>query len=256
MARRKHKEEEHEDSHRWVVSYADFITLLFAFFVVMYAISSVNVSKYRSVAVGMQSAFDKKIRNKVPTEVDSNQLGQSASNTVNQSSTNGSGSEAFEALDAQLSNFADSQYQLTRADDWIEMKMDAGALFDIGSADLKPMALVKLMQIAKTLKTVNFPLHIEGYTDDIPIQTPEFPSNWELSAARASAIARVLNDYGIPTDRITVTGYAEQYPIADNTTELGRDKNRRVNLVITKTKNSTRLMNPALSQPLRYQQGQ
>lgn len=257
MARKKRsKHEEHDDSHRWIISYADFITLLFAFFVVMYAISSVNVTKYRSVANGMQTAFDKSIRNKSPISTNTHQAGQTAANTVNTASTNGSGHDSMESLDASLSNFADGEYEIKRDKDWIEMNIDAGALFDTGSADLKPQALVKLMNIAKILQKVPYPIHLEGYTDDIPISTPAFPSNWELSSARAAAIARALNNFGVTNSRMTVTGYGEQYPLADNDTEEGRSKNRRVSLVVARDKSVTRMMNPALSQPLRYQQGQ
>ncbi|MDI1352631.1 MAG: OmpA family protein, partial [bacterium] len=89
---------------------------------------------------------------------------------------------------------------------------------------------------------------IEGYTDNIPIETPQFPSNWELSASRAAAVGRVLNGFGIATQSILVIGYAEQFPISDNFSEEGRTQNRRVNIVIAKERTTDRLFNPKLGQ--------
>lgn len=242
--RKKQRHDDHADTHRWVISYADFITLLFAFFVVMYAISSVNVSKYRSMSEGMQSAFNKDAKQKAPTEVKTPKSGQTASKAKNNAATSGAGTDIFKSLEAAFKDLADANDQVIRKEGWIEMDIKANSLFDSGSADLTPAALNKIMEIAKLLKDIPYPIRIEGFTDSIPISTSEFPSNWELSTARASAIARVLNDFGVANDRISVTGYNDQYPVADNTNEAGRIKNRRVNLLIVKDKNSPRLNNP------------
>ena len=229
MKSRKKRNEQHNDHHRWVVSYADFITLLFAFFVVMYAISSVNVSKYHSLSEGMKSAFNKK---------DGPQTKQ----------VHGLYNDGLDELNQSLSELEDGNYKINRQEGWIELDIKSGALFESGEADLKPGAFVKLMRLASKIKKSSSIIAVEGYTDNIPIETPQFPSNWELSAMRAAAVGRILNSFGISTQRILVTGYGEQFPIADNITEQGRAANRRVSIVIAPSRNVPRLFNPALSE--------
>jgi chemotaxis protein MotB len=242
MKARRTRREEHVDSHRWVVSYADFITLLFAFFVVMYAISSVNVSKYKSLSEGMKSAFNKKDQNKAVVSTDNKINGPA------EKKTKGTYRDGLDDLNKSLSELENGDFKINRQEGWIELDMKAGSLFESGTADLTPQALVKLMQLAAKIKEVPFPIVVEGYTDDIPIETPQFPSNWELSATRAATVARILNSYGISSDRILVTGYGAQYPVADNLTEEGRSLNRRVNIVIAKDRNVDRLINPTINQ--------
>lgn len=232
---KKHKNEEHVDSHRWIVSYADFITLLFAFFVVMYAISSVNVSKFKAVSAGMNSAFKSK------GDKPAAQEGMNGADGTKQNEK-----AAFEALDNALAQLQDDDYQVNSHKGWIELNIKAGALFDSGNADLRPTAILKLMKLADIIKKMPYPIALEGYTDNVPIDSPQFPSNWELSSARASALARSLTISGVDQNRITVAGYGEQYPVADNMTEEGRAKNRRVNLIILKDKSVPRLLNPQI----------
>lgn len=242
MRSRKNKAEEHVDSHRWIISYADFITLLFAFFVVMYAISSVNISKYKSLSEGMKSAFDKKDQNKAIKS------SQTIKDGPEEKKVNGSYNDGLDELSKSLSDLEDGNYKINRQDGWIELQIKAGSLFDSGEADLKGEALIKLMQLADKLKNYPNPVVIEGYTDNLPIQTPQYPSNWELSATRAATVGRILNGYGIDTGRILVTGYGDQYPVSDNTTEAGRSLNRRVNIIIAANRKVDRLINPELGQ--------
>jgi chemotaxis protein MotB len=242
MISRRNKTEEHVDNHRWVISYADFITLLFAFFVVMYAISSVNISKYKSLSEGMKSAFDKKDKSKATQSTDVIKDGPE------EKKTKGTYNDGLDDLNKSLSDLEDGNYKINRQDGWIELQIKAGSLFDSGEADLKPEALVKLMQIAAKLKNHPFPVVIEGYTDNLPIETPQYPSNWELSATRAATVGRILNGYGIDTGRILVTGYGDQYPVSDNATAAGRSLNRRVNIIIATNRQIDRLINPELGQ--------
>lgn len=241
MRKNRNKEAEHEDNHRWIVSYADFITLLFAFFVVMYAISSVNVAKYKALADGMNSAFSSNKEQKGPGKV----LESKGSKSI--ADVKGNEKDPFDALDKSLSELVDDDYHVNTQDGWIELDIKAGALFDSGSADLKPSAILKLMKLADIIKKLPYPIALEGYTDNVPISTSQFPSNWELSSARAAALARSLTIYGVDPGKITVTGYGEQYPVATNDTEEGRAKNRRVNLLILKDKTVPRLLNPEVS---------
>ncbi|RUR08342.1 OmpA family protein [Legionella sp. km772] len=241
-SKRSKNHDEHTDTHRWVISYADFITLLFAFFVVMYAISSVNVSKYKSLSEGMKSAFNKK---------DQNQATQSTAEIKNgpeAKKTKGTFQDGLDYLKKSLSELEDGSYKVNSQEDWIEVDIKAGSLFQSGTADLTPQALLKLMQLAGKIKDLPYTIVVEGYTDSIPIETPQYPSNWELSAARAASVGRALNSFGVNSQHILVTGYGEQYPIADNSTEDGRSANRRVNIIIVKDKSVSRMFNPQVDQ--------
>ncbi|MCL5272023.1 MAG: flagellar motor protein MotD [Gammaproteobacteria bacterium] len=242
MRSRRNKTEEHVDNHRWVISYADFITLLFAFFVVMYAISSVNISKYKSLSDGMKSAFDNKDKSKATQSTDTIKDGPE------EKKTKGTYNDGLDELSKSLSDLEDGNYKINRQDGWIELQIKAGSLFDSGEADLKAEALIKLMQVAEKLKKYSYPVVIEGYTDNLPIQTPQYPSNWELSATRAATVGRILNGYGINPGRILVTGYGDQYPVSDNLTDTGRSLNRRVNIIIGMNRQIDRLINPELGQ--------
>lgn len=240
MSRRKKKRvEQHQDNHRWVISYADFITLLFAFFVVMYAISSINVSKYRSVSEGMKTAFNKKNK--------TNAGGGEIVTIIPNKQSDQHFDELGKNLGKTLSQLKNGDFHINRQEGWIEIDMKAGSLFASGSADLKPLAMIKLMQIASTLEGNGYPISIEGYTDNIPMDSSQYPSNWELSSARAAAVARTLITYGIDPGRLTIMGFGEQYPISDNNNEIGRAKNRRVNMIIAKDKMVPRLFNPQLN---------
>lgn len=241
-SRKRRRREDHSDAHRWVVSYADFITLLFAFFVVMYAISSVNNTKYKSLSEGMNSAFNKKDQNKAAVSTANIKDGPAVR------ATKGTFRDGLDDLNKSLSDMVDGNYQINRQEGWVELDINSGALFGAGNAEIKPEALIKLMRLAGKLKAMPYPVVIEGYTDNVPISTPQYPSNWELSAARAASIGRVLNTFGISTDRIIVTGYGDQFPLTDNLTAGARSQNRRVNIVIAKDRQVARILNPGLTQ--------
>lgn len=247
MRPRKNKPgQESGGEHRWVISYADFITLLFAFFVVMYSISSVNESKYKSVSEGMHSAFNKKDKHVSDKE-------KASENNQNEhpamKKREGDGSDAFTGLGISLESVNDGDYKVHREDGRIEINIQAGALFVKGDAELRSDAVVKLMKIAAIIKELPYPVALEGYTDNLPIETPQYPSNWELSSARAAALARTLATFGVDSSRLSVTGFGDQFPIADNTTSQGRAKNRRVNIVITKSQKDPRSSNSSIVEP-------
>jgi chemotaxis protein MotB len=155
--------------------------------------------------------------------------------------------DQFAALIQALSALQDSDYHMNPQDGWVELDIKAGALFDSGSANLRPIAVLKLMKLASIIKKIPYPIAIEGYTDNMPISTEQYPSNWELSAARAASVARCLTSFGVEQNQMSVTGYGERYPVANNTTEEGRARNRRVNVIIAKDKLVPLLLNPALS---------
>ena len=243
MGRRRH-EEEHENHERWLVSYADFITLLFAFFVVMYAISSVNEGKYRVLSDAINSAF----RNIPGTTAGAMQVVTSSQNSpliapqIRPSSPKIE--EAKRKSKERMRNMAQDlmaalgplvksgQVRVTETALGITLEINASVLFPAGEASLDERAIVVLANVAKILAGADFPITVEGYTDNTPINTAVFPSNWELSVVRASSVVRLFVANGVDARLLTATGYAEQRPVADNATPEGRQRNRRVAITI------------------------
>lgn len=266
MARsRKKKVEEHENHERWLVSYADFITLLFAFFVVMYAISSVNEGKYRVLSDTMVEAFSEKLKEQQQTELpllsDKEQPGdfldrgqetnlQADSQSANQSEQSQQGQPEQAApddaepvddrlwvvasnLDSSLQSFVDQELvNINYQGDQIEIQLSSKMLFGSGSARLSPEARKAFRDIAIIVRPLKNTIYVEGHTDNVPIKTLAYPSNWELSAARAASVVEYLARQGVDPQRLAAIGYGEFRPIAGNDTEAGRSQNRRVTLLI------------------------
>ena len=264
MARRK-RHEEHENHERWLVSYADFITLLFAFFVVMYSISSVNEGKYRVLSETLESVFSQPTRSSDPIQIGEVSRGQGERVAspgkpevpdfeielpelprerppVSEQSL-----RTINDISQQLSNaladlITNEDVSIKQTEDWLEVEINSNFLFASGDARLAREAVPVIGQIADVLAPVANPLQVEGFTDDQPINTPRFPSNWELSAARAASVVNLLDRFGIQPGRMSAIGYGEFKPIADNETELGRQKNRRGVLVILGSQESRRTL--------------
>ncbi len=248
---RKRKQMEHENLERWMISYADFITLLFAFFVVMYAISSVNEGKYRVLSDTLVQAFNEQPKALQPIELPNSKVVGDPSALIKPDNPS-SGPQSLVDLpktgtnDATLGEIADDfekQLQpmidkdlinITRNDNWIEIEINTSLLFDIGSAELEDDAIPVLRRLAATLKRYPNPIQVEGFTDNLPISNQLYPSNWELSAARAASVVHLFMNADVQPERMAAIGYGEYRPIADNATVEGRRKNRRVVLVIRK----------------------
>jgi chemotaxis protein MotB len=246
MARRAHVEE-HENHERWLVSYADFITLLFAFFVVMYALSSVNEGKYRVLSDSLVSAF----RN---VNVNTSGATMGAGGKVQQTAPLGSKQivpirntkeeEKKRQLREKMRNMArdilealgplikEGKVSVTEGLKGVTVEINASVLFAVGDARLQPSAVKALRAVAEVLAQTEFPVTVEGHTDPTPIKTAQFPSNWELSGARAASVVRLFIDSGVGPQRLTATGYGEQRPIASNDTPDERARNRRVTILI------------------------
>jgi chemotaxis protein MotB len=250
MGRRK-RHEEHTNHERWLVSYADFITLLFAFFVVMYSISQVNESKYRVLSNTLENAF-----NQPELAVEAIQIGDTAkSNPTNLIQLNdaavkdkdGQGGEhenempdEFQQIANQIEQaFGDLMKQdmvtLRGNEEWLEVEMRSSLLFDSGDATLSKNALILLGQIAAILKEQKNAVRVEGFTDNVPIHTARYPSNWELSSARAAAVVQLFIEEGLDASRLVAAGYGEFQPVAANDTPDNRTRNRRVVLMISKS---------------------
>ncbi|WP_296253589.1 flagellar motor protein MotD [Pseudomonas sp. UBA4194] len=244
MARRR-RPEEHENHERWLVSYADFITLLFAFFVVMYSISSVNEGKYKVLSQALVGVFNDPERSLKPIPI-----GDERPLTVKPAEPLVSESEQTEAAIGQandpLQTIADSvrdafgdlikSDQLTvRGNElWIEIELKSSLLFGSGDAMPSDTAFAIVEKVAKILKPFDNPVHVEGFTDNQPIRTAQYPTNWELSTARAASIVRMMAMEGIDPRRMAAVGYGEFQPVASNDSADGRGRNRRVVLVISR----------------------
>lgn len=252
MARRK-RQEEPENHERWLVSYADFITLLFAFFVVMYSISSVNDGKYRVLSNTLTEAFvAPPIRTDDPIQVGEElrslepQVGEpflpepvqpSSIPTEEENGTAQIRYRPLEAVEDELSqallDYVDQGLvKVTRTQRGIGVEMKSSMLFDSGSARLSRDALKALRKVVLIVKPISNMINVEGHTDNVPISTVSFPSNWELSAARAASVVHYFAKLGVASERMAAIGYGEFRPLDSNDTAEGRRKNRRVNLFI------------------------
>jgi chemotaxis protein MotB len=274
---------EHENDERWLLTYADMITLLMALFMVLFSISSVNISKYRTLQMALKAAFSGDIlpggksieqpgasanSSRAPTTIDTPAIvrltpnvtselehvsgGQSGSQSAQASAQSAATSAAsvqvsaaqqeqanFEALQRELKEYAAKHGFSKAVNVTIEQRglairvLTDSLLFSSGSATLESQGQPLLTEIAALLNVDHVhPIAVEGNTDNVPITGGEFPSNWELSTARASSVVRFLIAKGVDPQRLSAVGYAEQHPIATNSTPAGRALNRRVEIVL------------------------
>lgn len=241
MARKKYQEE--ADNHdRWLVSYADFMTLLFAFFVVMYAISSLNEGKYRVLSSSLTGAFGSNVviaageipdlkkhhtavidtlplirpRNAEPLKKEREKMTQVARDIMG----------VLEPL------VREGKVRVTQTSRGVSIEINASLLFAQGEAKLNTDSLEALKAIAEVLKLDSHSIQVEGFTDNLPIRNSTFPSNWELSAMRASTVARLFMENGVDENRITAVGQGPKFPVGSNETAEGRARNRRVAITI------------------------
>lgn len=290
MARKK-KHEEHENHERWLVSYADFITLLFAFFVVMYSISSVNEGKYRVLSDALVSAFraapksmepiqvgspaksphetdleyrtnpnvlkrpdmlinksvrdqqlkSEKPRTKWPEQAEPKPAENDASGADGKQAM-GSLNSIAEQIERAMSGLIQQNLVKVRRDEfWLEVEINTNILFPSGDARLQPDAKPILDELAKILRNFDNNIKVEGFTDNVPISNMIYPSNWELSAARAASVVNLLMHQGVRPTRMAAIGYGEFHPVTGNDTAEGRNKNRRVVLAVLENGASERV---------------
>ena len=257
---RKKKPEEHVNHERWMVSYADFITLLFAFFVMMYSISIVNTGKFKVLSESLTAAFTDPARSLEPIQV--GDLVRAPAELQDQSFADpqpkpirpvemrqmaklvdvdpvllAKASKQLDEIQARVETamsemIAQGAITVQRSEYWIEIEMNSSVLFESGSSILYPRVVPILTQLGRVM--IDFPnhVHVEGYTDTVPINTEMFPSNWELSGSRAATVVRLFEFTGVKPDRLAAIGYGEYYPVAENTNAEGRARNRRVVAVV------------------------
>ncbi|MFN7184531.1 MAG: flagellar motor protein MotD [Thermomonas haemolytica] len=275
MARKRlHQHEEHLNHEAWAIPYGDLLTLLLAFFVVMYAISSLNEGKYRVVADSLSAAFGGAPRSIKPIQVGQVQLrgGDFDHPSVIDTGARRGPAPAVPvevpmplhrrdrladagtppAPDARREQAAQQQLQalgdqleqalselvesglvrVRRGRNFLEVEIQSDLLFPSGVATPTASALDTVRKLGSVLRKAPNAIRVEGYTDDQPIRTAQFRSNWDLSSARAINVVYELIAAGIAPERLAAMGYGEYQPIADNTTIEGRSRNRRVELVI------------------------
>jgi len=261
VTRRRKRSRAHSNHERWLVSYADFITLLFAFFVVLYASSQVDKRKVGKLSLAIQVAFQElgvfpASTTQIP--LDTNEpmpfskvqaienvkhnaaIGRIASHPEDSLAASSEETD-LTTLQNQLSEalhheIALHEVTLHRETDGLVISLQEFGFFDSGSATIKPESLAALDRIASILAIRTYNLRIEGHTDNIPIHTARIVSNWELSTARATELVRLLIiRHRIAPERLSAAGYAQYHPVASNLTAQGRAQNRRVDIVILGT---------------------
>ena len=241
-------EHEKDDTERWLLTYADMITLLLALFIVMFAMSSVNASKFEAVQQSLQDAFSGKILGgksihdtggSVQATEAKPEVAQTTLQPMAASSPQARAEQTdFRQLKAQIDRLVAEQGLTNKVETAVERRglavrvLTDGLLFDSGTADVKPAAEPLLTKIGAILATGDaHPVRVEGHTDNVPI-SGRFPSNWELASARASGVVRVLLGTPLSSSPFEAVGRAALDPIASNRTDAGRGKNRRVEIIL------------------------
>ncbi|HME37408.1 MAG TPA: flagellar motor protein MotD [Steroidobacteraceae bacterium] len=263
---RKQKHEDHVNHEAWAIPYGDLVTLLFALFTVMYAMSSVNEGKFRILSDSMIAAFNGAPKSLQPLNIGDKQPGKGGdqqlvgirptalikiktqkvsqfgtdpprdpSKTEDTASADLPGAlirmqrqvqDAMQALiDAKL-------VTVRRENMWLEIEINADILFPSGAGEFAPAAEPVLDKLAEVLKPFPNPIRVEGHTDDRPIKTAAFPSNWELSAARAASVVHQFTRQGVDPLRLEIVGFGEFHPRQPNATIEGRNANRRVVILV------------------------
>ncbi len=259
---------EFENEERWLLTYADMLTLMFALFMVLYSISSVNISKYESLQQSLKAAFSGSVLSggksimqsgsestkahtpataevpsivpltpNIPKPTDTS--AQQISKAMLAASASKQEQEDFRKLKQQLDAYAKAHGFGTSVQAVIEQRglvvrvLTDKLLFDSGSATLQPAGLPLLEEMSRLLNVDHkHPITVEGNTDNQPIQSSQFPSNWELSTDRATTVVRFLIAHGVADQRLSAAGYADLHPLASNATAAGRARNRRVDIVL------------------------
>jgi chemotaxis protein MotB len=244
MARKK-MQHEHANHERWLVSYADFITLLFAFFVVMFAASNADKGRAKQVAESVTEALEGKVGNKLAFILGGTTEGRKNGNAVVRGLQS---SKTDDDVSPEFAELTPSMRKLTKE---LEAEIRAGrvevnlhprglvisltqaAFFPSGDDSLDPASYPILGKLADVIGRLPNPVRLEGHTDSMPIRNVRFRSNWELSAARSIALLQTLHTrFAIPEDRMAAVGYADTLSVASNDTEEGRSRNRRVEITI------------------------
>jgi chemotaxis protein MotB len=244
---RRKKPPSHENHERWLVSYADFITLLFAFFVVMFASSQTDKGKAAQVSESVKSALsESKISSAIAAILGGTIDDKGKGNAMMKGP--GGTNKVLEAkqeaivelmpslkvLTAELKKEIDSgKLQVSMERRGLTISFKEAATFPSGTDEISPQCYESVGKVASAIRKIPNPVRLEGHTDRVPIHTPRFRSNWELSAARGIALLELLtNEFNVPREKVAISGYADTAPIDSNDTQEGRARNRRVDIII------------------------
>ncbi len=234
----------------WMCTFADLMSLLLTFFVLLLSMSSTEVQKFRAMAGSLRDAFGMKSDLALsPTPMSDEILPRDDERQGDDGSPDSEESERElrEALEELGIDVGDMK--LDGDEDTVVLRLEGDLLFDSGEASLKPEALPALDAIANYLATTNYELDVVGHTDNVPIATAVYPSNWELSAARAGQAVRHLTEQQVEPARLRAIGRAETEPIDDNSTAEGRASNRRVEFIFTQPASPGALTLPSVEPP-------
>lgn len=226
----RRREELRENHDRWLVSYADFITLLFSFFVVLFASSTVDQSRMQSFA----ARFESLVRRTSKADGGFLSLAVSSSEQLSHEAlTLQEMAPTLEQLEAELfPEIQNGKIELSMEPRGLVMSLNESALFAPGDAAIQPESKAVIRKVARALRRTPGQIRLEGHTDNTPINTRKYPSNWQLSTARAISVLQFLMEEGLASERLSAAGYGEHRPLAPNDTEENRAKNRRVDVVI------------------------
>ena len=236
--------EKPENAERWLISYADFITLLMVFFVVLYSMSQVDASKYEQLAQSLNIAFTggTGILDSNPGVISPDNSGTAAKPSPSPAAASESPGQKelqnMEGVQQHLQTYfaghgLDQSVTMSIDERGLVVSLKDTILFDPGKASIIGNAMGELVAVGQALNTLDNYIRVEGHTDNVPINNAQFASNWELSAVRATTVVRVFaNDANISPEKLSAVGYGEYKPVADNTTPEGRSKNRRVDIIL------------------------
>jgi len=244
--KRRHQQGKKSNHERWLLTYSDLITLLMIFFVVMYALSSLNARKFQAVAIslskamgGGQSVMNEPGASFVPGVTGSILVNEEEAALDTEETSN------LERIRKELQDYIDEnglngKVTVNLEERGVVLSFQDVALFPLGSAQLTPDAKNLIVAIGQILKKAPHYLRVEGHTDDLPINTARFPSNWELSVARSTSVVQeLINELKLTPELLSAAGYGEFRPKVPNETANSRQQNRRVDIVVLKSKYET-----------------
>jgi len=231
MSRKRKKQAPKGGAPGWIVTYGDLVTLVLTFFILLFSFSQTDIVKFQQVMTSMQGALgileggQQLIAQDAGPAIQDSEM-QTAGQKQKQQQTQRQIDQAIKdmKMEGRMSTLIDRRGLVIRVVDT--------ALFDSGSADIRPEARQMLTNVVQIIKDVPNDVQIEGHTDNVPINTFRFPSNWELSSARASSVIRAFVQMGVNPKKLSAAGYGEYYPVAPNDSAANRQKNRRIDIVI------------------------
>lgn len=234
MARKKKHEGEHENSERWLLTYSDLITLLMIFFVVMYAMSNVDAKKYEQLSQSLGTSLNPTAYQNEATNASSSAVKADPNETKPADIKDPELQKAYEEIKKLVKEKGlESKVSVGIHERGVVVGLMNTVLFEPGSAAIKEDAQQTLIEIGRIANDVHNYIRVEGNTDDVPMNTPQFPSNWELSVVRATEVVKLLiSQSGVSPDKISAVGYGEYRPTVPNTSAENRSRNRKVDIVI------------------------